>query len=79
MRLGKLIVNLDRMTLHEEKNGTRSAWTMNMRVVFMTSGKYKHVASIIVTCRSLTISEFGDLRDEMIYREVDPGDLQLGV
>ena len=79
MRLGELIVNLNRMTLHEEKNGTRSAWTMNIRVVFMTSGKYKHFASIIVTCRSLTISDFGELRAEKIYHGVDLGDLQIGV
>ena len=59
--------------------GTRSAWTMNIRVVFMTSGKYKHFASIIVTCRSLTISDFGELRAEKIYHGVDLGDLQIGV
>ena len=78
-QLGTLVVDLDRMTLHEERNGTRSGPTMNIRFVFMTSGKYKHVASIIVTCRSLTISELGDLRDEMIYREGDLADLQIGV
>ena len=83
-QLSTLVVDLDRMTLHEERNGTRSGPTMNIRFVFMTSGKYKHVAykhvaSIIVTCRSLTISEFRDLRAEMIYREGDLADLQIGV
>ena len=73
-----LVVDLREMNVHEETHATsdsyvRSHWTMNIRPVFMTTGKYTHAASIIVLYQSLTISDIQDIDQE------DLGDFQIGV